>query len=498
MVKIQSRLALALHRLERKFGRLDNQLIVSIFIGLGFLLRIIHFLRQPSIWQDEAALLINISDLSFAQMIGALSHHQAAPPLYLMLERLLLVAFGDHILVLRLPSLLASCGALLLFAALARRVLQPNAAVWAIGLFAVSDRLLWHSVEVKPYALDVFVAVAIAYTYVRLRWAAVWLQSLVWLLILPVTLWLSYPACFLAGAVLISVGISWLRERRLVGALAFAGLVAAVGSAFLLLALGPIAAQRDASLDRYWNGTFANWQRPWTIPWWAVTRTLNLLTYSMAPQGWLLCGVVAAGAIGMVRKDRQMAWFLAIPLGLIFAAGLVGKYPYDGSRVTVFVCPALCLFAGAGIPPAWEWLRRRQRWAPLLLGICLALPFLHTLHRSIRPWDRAAAEEAVGYVLSHCREQDSLAFNNWECEYYLRTRAGQWIKPTDCPEQSQQMWYVALSNFPAERDQLLKSVSPCWTLEERIEFRHISVGRYRHLQTTPAGAHSTSPVGLVR
>ena len=63
----------------------------------------------------------------------------------------------------------------------------------ATALFAVSDRLVWHATEAKPYAVDVFVAVLAAWGYVRIRDFPLRVQCALWLAILPVAERLCVP-----------------------------------------------------------------------------------------------------------------------------------------------------------------------------------------------------------------------------------------------------------------------------------------------------------------
>src|SRR5437870_2499223 len=131
------------------------------FLVLGLGLRANHYLRNPSVWHDEAALVVNVLVHGFRELLGPLLYAEAAPPLFLWLERVISFALGDSTFALRLLPFLASCGALIWLVPIARRVLMPAAVPWAVLLFATSDRLLWHACEVKPYALDVFAAVAV-------------------------------------------------------------------------------------------------------------------------------------------------------------------------------------------------------------------------------------------------------------------------------------------------------------------------------------------------
>src|SRR5579871_4701248 len=92
-------------------------------IGLGLVLRLFHYARNPSVWHDEAALILNVLGKGFGDLLGPLAYHEAAPPLFLWLERAVSLMLGDNIYSLRLVPLVASCASVVLFADLVRRVL---------------------------------------------------------------------------------------------------------------------------------------------------------------------------------------------------------------------------------------------------------------------------------------------------------------------------------------------------------------------------------------
>src|SRR5438132_3938033 len=128
----------------------------AVVLGLG--LRLYHFLRDPSLWHDEAALVLNVLDKGFLDLLGALSFAEAAPPLFLWIEKAATLLLGDGPYALRFFPFLASCAALVLMLPVARRILRPPAVPWALLLLACSDHLLWHSCEAKPYAVDALAA----------------------------------------------------------------------------------------------------------------------------------------------------------------------------------------------------------------------------------------------------------------------------------------------------------------------------------------------------
>ena len=68
-------------------------LISLVALGLG--LRAYHYLRVPAVWIDEAALIVNVLDKDYASLLGPLHFHEAAPPLFLWLEKAVSTTLGD-------------------------------------------------------------------------------------------------------------------------------------------------------------------------------------------------------------------------------------------------------------------------------------------------------------------------------------------------------------------------------------------------------------------
>jgi len=127
---------------------------------------------------------------------GKLLHHEAAPPLFLVLEKLSVRVFGDSELALRGPVLILGCLSLALFAQAAPRILSSWPATLAVGLFAFSDRLIWHAIEAKPYAVDVLVAVTVIVGYLRTRSLPLRCQCAIWALVLPIAEWFVVSRVF--------------------------------------------------------------------------------------------------------------------------------------------------------------------------------------------------------------------------------------------------------------------------------------------------------------
>src|ERR1700716_2440300 len=83
--------------------------LTTLAVVAGVSLRIVLSLRAPSVWHDEAALLVNVIDKTFAQLFGPLEFAEAAPPLFMWMERAVAVSIGSGTFAVRLPVLLAGC-----------------------------------------------------------------------------------------------------------------------------------------------------------------------------------------------------------------------------------------------------------------------------------------------------------------------------------------------------------------------------------------------------
>ena len=438
-------------------------------VGVGVVLRVIPWARNPPLWQDEAALVLNILYLDFADYFGPLIHHQAAPPLFLCLERVALLILGDSEAALRLPVLLLGCVSLVLFALLVRRILDPIPAAVATGLFAVSDRLIWHATEVKPYAVDSLVAVLVAWVYVRTRHRSLTIQCGLWAVVLPLLVWFSYPTCFVGGGLLLGLIPDALRGGWKVRLMYLAAGTALAGS-FAVLALGPAHAQRDAALSGYWVAQLADWSRPMRVPVWAVAATLEVDRYALMPLGQVLLPLALVGTVRMARTDGRLLTVLLAPAGLTLLAALLGRYPFGGGRVNVFLAPGYILLVAAGLPPVWAWLWRRARPAVVLLIGLLAIPVGQTLYRTAVPWPRPDFREPVAFVLETAPPTDAISGDHWELLYYTRHQPDRYFPLAEIARRNPRRVWVLTGTDPGVPEAVQSQVPPTWRRVDPRDF----------------------------
>jgi hypothetical protein len=459
------------------------------FVLLGLALRVYHYTNNYSIWHDEAVVIINVQSKTYAELLGPLAYTQAAPPLYLWLTKALGAALGDSPYIWRLPGFAASCLALLLMVPVARRALAPDAVPWALFLYAIADRLLWHTAECKPYALDVLCAVGVTLMYLRTKHWPLPGRAALFAAVAPVVLWTSYPGCFVYGGLLMSlVPDLWANRRRWTAWAGCVGLAAVTACTFLLLYLGPVRAQRNDDLIWYWTVQLPDWSRPWSVPHWTLYAGFEMFRFCVLSSGGLLFWLFFTGALVLWRagKSREVL-LLAVPILLALLAAYGRYYPFGHARLELYAVPAVVMLMAAGVPPVLRWLQRLRAPGPLWrrafgwlgavwLVFMLVEPSAETAYRAVRPWARPDSAHAAAFVLQHRRPDEAVAWEFWEYDYYMR----------DLPEadrgkllsldrvQHDRVWAINVGKYADQRTAYVRQL-PGWAVVEEHEFKMITV-----------------------
>jgi hypothetical protein len=478
----------------------SERAFVGLLVGLGLAVRLFNYVRNPSLWHDEAALVLNVIHQDFSHLLGPLLYAEAAPPLFLWAERAAVLLLGDSTFALRLLPFLAGCGSLLLFVYVARSLLPPRAVPWAVLLFALNDHLLWHAGEAKPYSIDVLLATGLLALWCATRRWPLERRLLAYAISAPFTIWIVYPGSFLMGGVVIAVlPALWLERARARCWLAYGTLVLAVAVAFLLLYAGPARAQRNAAMDACWTTGFPPWgQGAWAFAVWVVKSTLDALCYCCAPVGNVLAPVIAAGSVALWRRgERASQLLLLVPAGLALVAACVGGYPFGGSRVLVYMAPAVVLLLAAGIPPALDWLAARSRLAAAALVLVVLVAVGTACRSTALPAGRPDVAAASRFVLAGLQPGDLVMGNAWENDYYFRHLQGEFVPGVSLPRLPDGgLWLVVVAATAGDRDAVSQAMTPAgWEPVVRREFARTTVVLLRRPAAPPptAGRQAAEP-----
>ncbi len=230
-------------------------LCVAILM-IAAVLRLSQYMANRSLWLDEAMLALNIVNRSFIGLTQPLDYVQGAPLGFLFLQKLMTVLFGNMDYVLRIVPLVCGLTSIWLMYALAEHVfIERLSVVAAIILFAVSDRLIYYTSEVKQYSSDVLICLVLLLTIVRGLDRNLGRRDFALLAALGAgALWFSHPAVFTLVGAGSALGVHFIlnRDRRSILMLA-----CVVGFWLLSLAILYFVSLRElaanSSLLEYWN-----------------------------------------------------------------------------------------------------------------------------------------------------------------------------------------------------------------------------------------------------
>jgi hypothetical protein len=401
------------------------------FLVCGTLLRLLQLASNPAQWLDEAMLSWSLVERGVGDLLSRpLMYGQSAPPGYLVLERLCVVAFGPSDWVLRLIPFLASVTTLFACVPLAKSSVFGAGRVALVGLVALAAPFILYAGQAKQYSLDVVASVLLLVLgqtllaridetgapqpkpfELRLALLAGAYGAL--------SVWLSLPAVFTLVALSSALLVAALRKRswsdgfRLV--LALAPLLVVWGASALGAALfnrRSMTPEMLQTLYVYWEAAFMPRSPISEVVIWPVRAIARIfrgtesagLYYAGRPLFMLL---MAGGMVMMARRSLRSALLFGMPIALALLAGAARQYPF-ADRLVMFLIPHLLVFVTEGLGQlcwhAARWQPRVGRLLPIAVYGLAAVPLLQTPppYRSedMKPlFERLAAERKPGDTL---------------------------------------------------------------------------------------------------
>jgi hypothetical protein len=354
-----------------------------LLVALGVLLRVLEYASYRRLYLDEASLLKNLTGLAVFDFHTTLSEEQLAPPGFLVVERISVRLRLDSVWSARFFPLVCGAGSVFLMRLVALRFLSRPAVPIAVGLFALSDWLLYYSAEIKQYSTDValtLVAVLLAARFETVPGSermpaerkppleckapsdpeaerALRGKLLALAIFGTVGVWFSHPLAFvLAGVgtyVMASAAIR--RDRKsarralvisMVWAASFAGCFA-VSHAILTrgqfiwiwwdFAFLPLPPRSAADLER---------------DFWQIVNVFDspsdvVTPLGVLPSAFLALGLFVIGALALGWSWPGGLYLLVSPLLFALMASALRQYPFHG-RLLLFLVPTIHLLVAEG------------------------------------------------------------------------------------------------------------------------------------------------------
>jgi len=386
--------------------------ITWAIVALGVVLRCLSYTRRSILWTDEAAMAHNIVERSLSALLTVpLDYGQAAPKGFLLLEWLMTRAFGASELAFRFVPFVSGIVSVLLFAAIARRLLTPFGALAALLFFAVGYWFLIYSAETHPYGLDLALSLAALLLCIDLRrldypprrvWAAAVFGA--------VAVWFSHGALIALFGLGAALGVIAWRERgwrtalRELGPLAAVWSVSAAAAAWVAVH-GMFPTTREY-LAWWWRDAMVPVLRsPAAVRWlWNAWRVQLMLFHGWSVENpvWtsLYVALALLGFASLLLRRTAEAVLAASIVAAYVVVSMAKQYPYE-ARLVLASIAVFVLGIGESIGTLADAQWGRARHVPRLLAVLLCVPPIYRIVAFPPPYQWAV----TGSYLAQIRDR---------------------------------------------------------------------------------------------
>ena len=355
----------------------------------------IHGLNAQGLWGDEGWSLWlargnSIRDLTMTMVVD---HHG---PVYSVLLRGWALIAGDTVLALRWITVLFSIASMALIYRLGAALFNRAAGVGAALAFALMDKQIVLTQEVRDYPMVFFTMIAIAYFYVRWRRSSRGGVAFGFVAATVFGLYLHYY-CYMVNLAILVHALLTLRDRaarrhflalNALSAIAFVPWLPVVVHQFVntpvdteVLTVHGMPFDR-ATIDYLTSESFG--------------KPVALYLLLMFVGAWGPISERLPGSLMRIARDRRLSgallgvlWF-AVPLLITWA--LHTRYPLITDRNIAVIMPAIALLVGAGLCAFDRWGALFITVLVIVNGLLVTSSYFHH-----PPWRELAAAVAAEY-----------------------------------------------------------------------------------------------------
>jgi len=390
---------------------LKNSVNLALITALGLALRL-AFLGHRSLYLDEAW-SFTAASLGPAELLSAVAHQDAHPPLYYMVLSAFLI-LGNGEFAIRLPSAIFGTLTIPLAYWLGRRFLGERAGLLAAFLLAISPMHVRYSQEARMYALLAFLALSSLALLLRAieeggraLWALYGLSAA-----------LCLHTHYIAPFFLLAEGalVLWIEMRR--GRLE-------IPRGFLLAGAGALASFAPWAYFALMN-QYQRTQLMGTPLWLGLVRILAHFSYFfpvtrrdllgwMAPSAYalyipslLICSLLALRGFIAARGDwfrAVVCWLFAPPIAAFLILYLIAHVRPYRSVYYLFELPVFLCLAADGL---LKFPKRKALASILLAFLTASYGFANAINYQTEAEDWRAA---AAFVVANSARGDAIAFD---------------------------------------------------------------------------------------
>ncbi len=180
--------------------------LAKIAVGLGILLRSIQFFTNQGLREDEGHLAINLVNTGILDILKPFENGQVAPPLFLVIEKINLLLFGQNEFALRYFAFASSCLSLILLYHFLKAHTNAHITLLSVALMAMNRHLIFYAVAVKQYSSDLLVCLILFAVFFSTKGYGKRHRYFLLGVVGILSLWLSHTSLF----ILFSISLYWL------------------------------------------------------------------------------------------------------------------------------------------------------------------------------------------------------------------------------------------------------------------------------------------------
>ena len=320
----------------------------AVICLLGLLLRAYFYLLNRSLWLDEATLALNIVNRSFPELFNPLDYNQAAPIGFLLLQKMVVTLLGNRDFILRSIPLLAGLASVPLMYSVSKRYCIGSAQLVSLGLFALSEWLIFYSSELKQYSTDVLTTLILLLIAPKCLEGKI--KPIVTLGIAGIAgIWLSHPALFVCAGIFLTIGLTFLKRKDYRLLVWLSGIIAVwVINLIMIYLISLQYMASNSTLVEFHNDSFAPLS-PWNDLGWYYKALISMLDNPAGlPATFMTLGLMIVGGFSFASRRWQLSMVLITPFLLALVASAFKKYPFNG-RLLLFATPILFMMIAEGL-----------------------------------------------------------------------------------------------------------------------------------------------------
>ena len=390
------------------------------FIIIGIFFRADYFIENRSLRVDEAAYFDCLVSKTPQEVLLNKNYNFYSPPApigFSFIEKLFINLFGCSEYVLRFIPLIFSLYGILLFYFLISQYSLSWGTPLAMGLFALSDRLIFFSADMHPYSTEVFFAVLALWMFNRLESKKFHPKEIIYFMLTAViSVWFSYTVVFILTGITITSLYEAIFQKQWETLRKLLIIHCSWVISFLFVYTYTIHPILQTGITyNMWEGYFIKGPQgilsnvQWVLKafWDFFRNPLGIIP----PLSGIFLFLVGIGHLFYINK-RQLFLILS-PLFLTLGAALFKKYPFTG-RTVLFLMPNLLILLSLGVSAIMGYCKGKIKpyWLMLAFIFLLIPPLIKTLDHFVYSWGNEEAREAVCYLKNNILAQDIVLMNN--------------------------------------------------------------------------------------